>query len=134
MTSFNPYITFDGCCEAALNFYSSCFNGEIIFVQYSDEFDAVENDGSARKIMHSEFQAGTLKFMACDATPGQTLHPGTNISLYAGFGDRAELENVFENLSTGGVVHMPIQTTFWGASLGILTDRFNIHWMVVLDK
>jgi PhnB protein len=133
MTGFNPYITFDGTCEEALHFYSACFGGEIIFIQYSDE-GPVKNSTAKSKVIHSEFKAEAVHFMACDKSPGQTIHHGTNITLYISFTNTRRQDEIFEKLSSKGVVHMPIEATFWGSRLGVVTDPFGIHWMLVLNR
>jgi PhnB protein len=133
MTGFNPYITFDGTCNEALQFYTSCFQGEIVFIQYYDE--AQKSDSAVRpNVMHSEFKAGAIHFMACDKTPGQNIHKGTNITLYISFNNAKKQDEIFEKLSDKGIVHMPLEATFWGSRLGILTDQFGIHWMLVLNR
>jgi PhnB protein len=134
MTGFNPYITFDSCCEEALNFYKKCFGGEIVFIQYFDE-SAFGNGGAEKpKVMHSEFRADAVHLMACDKSPGQTIHQGTNITLYISFKNSKKQDEIFESLSVGGIIHMPLEATFWGSRLGILTDQFGIHWMLVLNR
>ena len=134
MTGFNPYITFDGTCEEALTFYSACFEGEIVFIQYYDESNQKTIPSRHSKVMHSEFKAGSIHFMACDKTPGQTIHPGTNITLYVSFSNARKQDEIYERLAERGVVHMPLEATFWGSRLGVVTDKFGIHWMLVLNR
>jgi PhnB protein len=133
MNDFNPYITFDGSCEDALAFYQGCFGGKIEFIQYYE--DSVQHLGAKKsKVMHSEFRSDVIHFMACDKSPGQNIHQGTNISLYISFGQMREQDDVFEKLSRDGIVHMALEATFWGSRLGIVTDKFGIHWMLVLNS
>jgi PhnB protein len=134
MTGFNPYITFDGNCEEALKFYESCFSGKTLFIQHYEEIPVAVSKPFKSKVMHSEFKAGSVHFMACDKAPGQTIHPGTNITLYINFSSSKEQENIFNKLSAQGTIHMPLEPTFWGSRMGILTDRFGIHWMLVLER
>ena len=134
MKGFNPYITFDGNCEDALHFYENCFDGKITFLQYYDEANVKTSAEPKSKVMHCEFVADAIHLMACDRSPGQTIHQGTNITLYLSFNSAKKQEEVFEKLSRKGMIHMPLEATFWGSRLGILTDQFGIHWMLVLNR
>src|SRR5690349_2739393 len=134
MNGFNPYITFDGTCEEAMNFYKDCFGGKIIFIQYYDDGMHKLSSIGKNKVMHCEFHAPPVILMACDKAPGQNIHQGTNITLYISFSNDREQEDAFERLSDKGVVHLALEPTFWGSRLGILTDRFGIHWMLVLNR
>jgi PhnB protein len=131
MKGFNPYITFDGTCEEALQFYKDCFGGEIIFLQYYADTTNGDTSPANSKIMHSEFQAEAIHLMACDRSPEQTVHQGTNLALYLSFKTPEEQQAVFDRLSIGAIIHMPLEATFWGSRLGVITDKFGIHWMLV---
>jgi PhnB protein len=133
LKDFNPYITFDEKCEEALHFYERCFDGKIVFIQHYDDHIR-STPGAKQKVIHSEFRAGSIHFMACDKSPGQTIHQGTNITLYISFDNIRQQDEIFEKLSEKGVVHMPLEATFWGSRLGVLTDQFGIHWMLVLNR
>lgn len=133
MLSFNPYITFDGNCEEALRFYEDCFDGKIVFIQYYDEAAAFGTEAFRSKVMHSEFQAGPVHFMACDKTNNQHLNSGTNMSLYISFEEEFTQKNVFERLAAGGKIHLGLEKTIYGSTVGVLTDQFGIHWMLVCN-
>jgi PhnB protein len=130
MTEFHPYITFNGTCKDALEFYRSCFGGQIEFIQY---YPDRTGKPSPSRVMHSEFRSGEIHFMACDTLPGEKFLQGTNISLYVSFSDADKQNETFARLAEEGTVHMNLEKTYWGSRLGILTDRFGIHWMLVLN-
>lgn len=134
MKDFYPYITFDGRCEEALHFYRDCFGGEIVFIQYYEEVVQRNSSGAKPKVMHSEFRADPVRLMACDKSPGQTIHQGTNITMYIIFDNSRQQDEVFGKLTEKGIIHMPLEATFWGSRLGILTDQFGVHWMLVLNR
>ena len=134
MKEFNPYITFDGNCEEALRFYCHCFGGKIVFMQYYDETVQKDHTGLKSKVMHSEFRADPVCLMACDRSPGQNIHHGTNITLYVSFENSRQQDEIFLKLAEKGTIHMPLEGTFWGSRLGVLTDQFGIHWMLVLNR
>lgn len=133
-----PYLFFDGKCEAALNFYKEVFGGEIEGL--SRWKDMPPGSGgpevtpdTENRVMHANFRSSGVSFMASDASPGKTYGEGA-ISLSLGTSDVAEAERVFNRLAEGGKVEMPMTDMFWGARFGMLTDKFGIDWMVNASK
>jgi PhnB protein len=128
-----PYIIFNGNCEEALNFYAKALNGATD--QISRYADAPENPMKMdpQKIMHARFNVdGNLLFMASDG-PTNAKDSGI-VSLSLNFTDAGKIANVFAAMSDGGNVTMPLQDTFWGATFGMLQDRFGVNWMFNYDK
>ncbi len=130
-----PYLFFTGGkCEEALNFYKGVFNGEIDGLSRWKEMpkDAggpPVTPETENMVMHANFRAPGVSFMASDASPGKTYGEGS-MSLSLGTGDVAEAERVFKNLAEGGSVEMPLADMFWGAKFGMLTDKYGIDWMI----
>jgi PhnB protein len=124
-----PYIIFNGDCEAALNFYSKAMEGAI--GEISRYADAPEHPGKMdpQKIMHTHFTVdGNMMFMASDG-PSDAKDSGM-VSLSLNMTDVGKTQNVFARLSEGGTVTMPLQETFWGATFGMLKDKYGIKWMI----
>ncbi|MGV3642432.1 MAG: VOC family protein [Adhaeribacter sp.] len=137
MASLNPYLNFKGNTEEAFNFYKSVFGGEFLTLQrFKDTPDGDKiAEADREKIMHVALPIGGNILMATDAleSMGQHLQVGTNISLSVDAASVAEAEKIFQALSAGGKVEMPLEKAFWGALFGMLTDRFGIQWMVNYD-
>lgn len=137
MASLNPYLNFNGNTEEAFNFYKSVFGGEFLTLQrFKDTPDGDKiAEADREKIMHVALPIGGNILMATDAleSMGQHLQVGTNISLSVDAANEAEAEKIFQALSAGGKVDMPLEKAFWGALFGMLTDRFGIQWMVNYD-
>jgi PhnB protein len=136
MKTLIPYLTFSGNCEEALNHYKHALGGEIVSMQTfaSAQIENISEDYK-NKIMHSEFKADGVVFMASDSMQGQgNIVKGDNISLSIDFKDGKEQESVFNKLATGGQITMPLQDTFWGAKFGMLVDKYGISWMLNYDK
>lgn len=137
MAKLNPYLNFNGNTEEAFNFYKSVFGGEFLALQRfkdtpeSDRVAAADRD----KIMHVALPVGGNILMATDAleSMGHPLKPGNNFSLSVDAESEEEAERLFQALSAGGKVEMPLAKAFWGAYFGMLTDRFGIQWMVNYD-
>lgn len=134
MDKIAPYLTFDGTCEDAMNFYKDCFDGEMEHIQTFDGAPMDVPDEHKNRIMHASLRAGELILMASDSMPGQPFTNGNNISLSLNFSNEADQKDVFDKLSAGGNVTMELQDTFWGAKFGMCTDKFGINWMFNHDK
>ena len=135
MPTINPYLNFAGNTEEAFNFYKSIFGGNFKMLQrFKDTPEAgrvPENDKD--KIMHVSLpigQGNTL--MATDAldSMGHKLNPGNNFSLAVEVESKEEARRIFNGLSSGGRVTVPLADAFWGAYFGMLNDKFGIQWMV----
>jgi PhnB protein len=126
-----PYMFFSGNCEEALNFYKGVFGGEIAEVsRWKDAPADMEMPADlGNRIMHASFRSPSIRFMASDSRP-TTQYGDGRISLSIGTEDVDEAKRLFEALSKGGNVEVPLDKTFWGAMFGMFTDKYGIDWMV----
>jgi PhnB protein len=135
MKQLNVYLNFPGTCRDALNFYREALGGEITSLQTFGESPVEVTDDNRDRVMHAEFRAGDIYFMASDSLPEHgDVRPGSAITLSVNLSDEAEQTAIFERLSNGGQVTMPLEDTFWGARFGMLVDRFGIPWMLNCEK
>lgn len=140
MVTINAYLTFDGTCEEAFNFYKSVFGGDFPMVGKFGDMPPQEglpaiSDELKNRIMHMSLpiSAETI-LMGSDTMPGMNDHKvGNNISLSINTDSREEADRIFNGLSEAGVVTMPLADTFWDAYFGMWTDKFGINWMVNYD-
>lgn len=134
MTTLNPYLFFNGQCQDALAFYARALGGEIASMQTFGEAPGETPAGAEDRVMHAEFKADKVYFMASDSMPGQEIPRGGPVNLSLDFSDADEQARVFHELSEGGEVTMALQDTFWGARFGMITDKFGIQWMLNYSK
>lgn len=134
MKQLNPYLAFAGTCREALNFYKDCLGGEILAMSTFGESPMPTSDETKDRVMHAEFKADGVYFMASDSMPDHPVQNGNSISMSLNFTDAQEQQDAFNKLSAGGQVTMPLQDTFWGATFGMLTDKFGINWMLNYQK
>ena len=141
MAKINPYLNFNGDTEAAFNFYKSVFGGEFITLQrFKDIPDLPGGEMMSEKekegIMHVALPIGDNILMATDVLPslGHPMAAGNNISISIDTASREEADTLFNKLSDGGKIDMPLQVMFWGAYYGMCTDKFGIQWMVNQDE
>lgn len=140
MARINAYLTFDGTCEEAFNFYKSVFGGDFPMVGKFGDMPPQEgmppiSDEVKNRIMHMSLPiSAETVLMGSDTMPGIHDHQvGNNISLSINTDSREEADRIFNGLSAGGKVSMPLADTFWGAYFGMWTDKFGINWMVNYD-
>jgi len=133
--ALNPYLTFDGQCEAAFEFYERCLGGKIVTMMNHEDSpiaDQVPADWGKR-IMHARLTVGDSVLMGSDSPPEHYEEPkGFSVALQ--LKQPAEAERVFQALAEGGTVLMPIQQTFWATRFGMLVDRFAIPWMINCEQ
>lgn len=142
MATMNIYLHFEGNAEEAFNFYKSVFGGEFdAFLRYREmcddsAFGPVPED-EKEKIMHAALPIGkenvlmgndTLKSM-CNG-----INTGNNFSISISTQSREETERIFNGLSEGGKIMMPLAKTFWSEYFGVCGDKFGISWMVNFDS
>jgi len=126
-----PYVFFNGQCEAALKFYEQCLGAKTeAKLKYEGTPAAEEVPANWRdKILHAKLTVGETTMLASDAPPGHYKEPqGFSIALQVK--DPAEAERVFYALAEKGTVTLPLQQTFWAPRFGMLVDRFGVPWMV----
>lgn len=127
----NPYLSFNGKCEAAFKFYEQCLGGKIgVILTYGSSPMAEQTPPEWRdKIMHVRLTVGDEVLMGSDNPPEHYEETkGMSVSLNVELPEDAE--RIFRALSENGTVRMPLQETFWAARFGMLVDQFGIPWMV----
>jgi PhnB protein len=139
VTAVNPYLNFNGNTEEAFNFYKSVFGGDFQAVmRFKDNpqcGDIAEADKN--RIMHISLPiAKDAVLMGTDSLEslGQKVTVGNNFYICLAPETREEADRIFNGLSAGGKVEMPIQDMFWGAYWGCFADKFGVQWMVNYDK
>jgi PhnB protein len=128
-----PYIMFNGTTEAAFGFYKEVFNAEISSLQRYSESGMDYKPHMADKIMQATLQFEDNCIMAKDYDEDDNITPGNNVQLSIDIMQVFILEDIYNKLSAGGIVIMPLQDTFWGARFAIIKDKFGITWMLNCD-
>lgn len=127
--SLDPYLFFDGNAEEALNYYKGVFGGEVTI----STMDSVPGSDpkDAKRVMHGMLD-GDVKLMVSDSH--QASPEAKKIELALGGEDEAKLRGYFDTLANGGEVTMPLEKAPWGDVFGMLTDKYNISWMVNVSQ
>lgn len=135
MTTINPWINFNGNAEEAFNFYKSVFGGEFTKVTRlkdlsSPEFPVEEKE--ANKILRIELPVGANILIANDIPEimGRVNENENRSKITIGAESKEEADRLFNGLSAGGTVEMPIGDSPWGSYFAMFRDKFGIEWMV----
>ncbi len=139
MALINPHINFNGNAEEAFNFYRSVFGGEFAkIMRFKDLASAgfpVE-EKEANKIMHIALPIGKSILMANDVPEamGRTNENENRSKIVITAESKAEADKLFNGLSAGGQIEMPISDNPWGTYFGMFRDKYGIEWMIDFDS
>ena len=140
MTTINTYLTFNGNCEEAFNFYKAVFGGEFAhvgrFKEMPDDPRFLIAEEDKNKIMHMSYPINKEAVLMGSDTGGEwasNFKQGNNFSISINTDSQKEADRLFNSLSENGKIIMPMEKTFWGSYFGMFTDQFGIQWMVSFD-
>ena len=135
MAQINPYINFNGNTEEAFNFYKSVFGGEFErIIRFKDmpnaEIPISENE--ANKIMHIALPIGKNVLMGSDVPVfmGKVNENENRSKIAVSAESKEEADKIFNGLSAGGNIEVPITDSLWGSYFGMFRDKYGIEWTV----
>ncbi|RYG18254.1 MAG: VOC family protein [Chitinophagaceae bacterium] len=140
MARINPHVNFNGNAEEAFTFYKSVFGGEFAkIIRFKDlagpEFPVAKNEEN--KIMHIALPIGKSNMLMANDIPeilGKTNENENRSKIVISADSKEEADKLFNGLSAGGTVEMPISDSPWGSYFGMFRDKYGIEWMVEFDK
>ncbi|MCE4565610.1 VOC family protein [Maribellus sp. CM-23] len=138
MAKVNVYLLFNGDCEEAFNFYKKAFGGEFqMLSRFKDmpptEGQLPESSELSDRILHVSLPISEETVLMGSDGGGDWAaqhRVGNNFSVSIRAESKKEADSLFNALSEGGMVTMPMQKTFWGEYFGMLVDKFEVGWMV----
>lgn len=135
MTTINSYLTFNGNCRDAMDFYKDCLGGELV-VQTIGESPLADKLPAPMQecILHATLTNGNLVLMATDMAGEQGRQTGNAVSLAIHCSTEDEIRTYYEKLAAGGRKDHALEFTFWGALFGDLTDKYGNHWLLHYDQ
>jgi PhnB protein len=138
MALINPHINFNGNAEEAFNFYKSVFGGAFAKIIRFKDLSIPGNEvgaHEANKIMHIALPIGQNVLMGNDVpeSMGQVNERENRSKISVNAASREEADQLFNGLSAGGSIEVPIGDSPWGSYFGMFRDKFGIEWMVDFD-
>jgi PhnB protein len=139
MAHINPHINFNGNAEEAFNFYKSVFGGTFTKIIRFKDLSNIEHQLSekeANKIMHIALPIGNSILMANDVPDflGHVNENENRSKIFVTAQNREEADKIFNGLSAGGNVEMPIGDSPWGSYFAMFRDKYGIEWMVEFES
>jgi PhnB protein len=130
-----PYLNFPGNCEEALRFYEQHLGAKVVVKSTYDQMPDAKSvpPGREKWIMHSRFMVGDALVMASDGPPERCL-PMRSAYLTLSVDSSEEAERIYNALTEGGEVFMPIGETFFAHRFGQFRDKFGVNWMVIHER
>ncbi len=128
MAQVNPYLSFNGNCREAMEFYKACLGGELEINTIGDSPMGAQMPDKKDNVMHSMLKADGMVLMASDMLRPGNLVQGNSVSICISGKNKEEIEKYFAKLSEGGKVTQPLKEEFFG-TYGDLTDKFGVLWM-----
>ncbi|MBI1782926.1 MAG: VOC family protein [Sphingobacteriales bacterium] len=134
MSQINAYLNFDGNTREAMSFYQQCLGGELVMQKIAESPMAAQMPSEmGPKILHSNLSADGIVLMASDCV-GKNIVNGNNVFLNINCHSSDEINTYFNGLAEGGKIIEPLHQSFWGATFGVLIDKFGINWMFNYSK
>ena len=139
MALINPHINFNGNAEEAFTFYKSVFGGAFArVVRFKDisspEFPIAEKEEN--KIMHIALPVGKSNMLMANDVPeilGKVNENENRSKISISAESKEEADKLFNGLSAGGEIEMPITDNPGGSYFGMFRDKYGIEWMVDFD-
>lgn len=130
----STYISFNGQCREAMNFYKDCIGGDLTMQTVEGSPAEAQCPPSIKHhIMHSSLVSGGVMIMASDMHRSKLI-VGNNTALCLHCGSEEEINRFFSKLSAGGEVVEELKEQFWGSIYGELTDKYGVRWLFNYDK
>jgi PhnB protein len=139
MAQINPYIHFNGNAEEAFNFYKSVFGGEFAMIMRFKDLvfeGSPNNDKEENKIMHIALPIGKHSLLMGSDTPealGRHNENENRSKICISAESKEEADRLYNGLSEGGEIEMPIADSPWGSYFGMFRDKYGFEWMIDYD-
>lgn len=129
------YLNYGGNCAEAFRFYEKHLGGKIGMLMTYDEMPGATNvpPEQAKSVLHASLTLGGTELLASDV-PRDRFQPMRSVYVALNVDTDAEAERVYNILTEGGEVFMPLQETFFASRFGQFRDKFGTSWMVLHEK
>lgn len=139
MAIVNIYLTFNGNCKEAFDFYASVLQQKIsdfnLFGEMPPQPGFELSEADKNRVMHVTLPISKeTSLMGSDTFPHQPVSFGDNFSISISPDSKKEADRIFKELAEGGNVVMPMSDTFWNAYFGMVKDKFGVNWMINFDS
>lgn len=129
--SIISYLTFNGNCREAMNFYKECIGGTLRLQTLGETPDAGKMPETMQEyVIHATLKSETLVLMATDLVGEMGLIKGNAVSLLLNCSSEKEMRKYYKKLRAGGMATQLLEKNFFGVWLGSLTDKYGNYWLL----
>jgi PhnB protein len=135
--AFRPYLTFAGNCREAFTRYQEIFGGELVVLTTADvpaEAGPPPPGSKPDTVMHAALTSPDALLMGADDPSGNFEGRVEGMCVNCSRSDPGDAKRVFDSLSDGGEVQLPLGETFFSPAFGMCTDRYGVPWMVMVEE
>ena len=130
-----PYISFNGNCQEAVEFYADVFGtdqAEIIL--FDETLPELGNPDPAEKVtIRADLETDELRVSLSDIPSKSPDNQKEKMTLVIFSDDLDEIKGLYYKLKDGGTVETELQETFWSKVYGSLVDKFGVNWQLNYD-
>jgi PhnB protein len=133
--SMNHYLSFNGNCREAMEFYQAALGGSLDVKTFRDtpmESHAEGHDAAQRldEVLHARLVGDGFVLMGSDIPRDRYMPPNPMVQLSVMVNSAEDGDALFAKLSEGGQVFLPMQKTFWAERFGMFADKYGFSWMI----
>jgi PhnB protein len=132
--SLNPHLFFQGEAAEAISFYQRALGAEVLGMTHAGEIPGADLSPERKKLVaHAMLRIGGGMLMISDVlmqkepSGGAHVPPG-NGAVHLEFADVSSLNRAFDAMAPGGRVTCAVHDAFWGATYGVLVDKYGVGW------
>ncbi len=129
----STYINFQGRAREAMGLYHKLLGGTLDLHTVNGQ-GASGPAGPEDRIMHARLEADGARIIGTDGHPSHPATVGDNMAIALGGTDKDRLTKIFSDLAEGGKIKMRLTEQPSGSSVGWLTDKFGMNWMISIAK
>lgn len=128
-----PHLWFDHQAEEAVEFYTSLFEGSKTgnIAHYGEAGQDIHGQKPGT-VMTIEFELAGHRFIALNGGPHFKFTPA--ISFYVTCETEREVDELWNQLSEGGMPMMPLDKYDWSEKYGWVQDKYGLTWQISLGK
>lgn len=129
------YLTFNGNCREAMEFYRECLGGELRFQTLEESPDADTLPPHLKKfVVQAWLKNEFMLLMGTDMVGDDGLTRGNAISILLDSPDEKEIQIFYNRLASRGKATHPLKPAAEGHLFGGLTDRYGNQWLFRCNK
>lgn len=129
MEKVTPFLMFEGNAEEAMNYYTSLIEESKITSIARYGADGPGKEGS---VIMATFTLKGQEFMCIDSYVQHEFTFTPSYSTFLTCSSEQEIDDLFENLSEGGSILMPLGDYSFSKKFGWIEDKFGVSWQLTL--